>query len=102
MTKSKHILTPERIVILGWLIINLLNAFFTQLYTDEAYYWVFSNHLAFGYFDHPPMIAVIIKLGYFIFQNEFGVRLFSIILTSFSFWIIYKLSETNNLRILSL
>jgi 4-amino-4-deoxy-L-arabinose transferase-like glycosyltransferase len=30
---------------------------------DEAYYWVYSRHLQWGYFDHPPMVALSIKLG---------------------------------------
>ncbi len=33
------------------------------LHADEAYYWVWSRHLAWGYFDHPPMIAWIIRIG---------------------------------------
>ncbi len=28
----------------------------------EAYYWEWSRHLAAGYFDHPPMIAWLIRL----------------------------------------
>jgi len=28
----------------------------------ESYYWEWSKHLAFGYFDHPPMIAYVIWL----------------------------------------
>ncbi|MDR7416773.1 MAG: glycosyltransferase family 39 protein [Armatimonadota bacterium] len=30
------------------------------LLDDEAYYWVWSKHLAWGYLDHPPGIAVAI------------------------------------------
>ena len=33
-----------------------------QLYPDEAQYWVWSRHLAFGYFSKPPMIAWLIRL----------------------------------------
>lgn len=32
-----------------------------DLYEDEAYYWVWSRHLATGYFDHPPLIAWLIR-----------------------------------------
>ncbi|MEO6341050.1 MAG: glycosyltransferase family 39 protein [Caulobacteraceae bacterium] len=31
-----------------------------QLYPDEAQYWSWSRHLAFGYFSKPPMIAWLI------------------------------------------
>jgi undecaprenyl-diphosphatase len=45
------------------------------LVPDETYYWDWSRHLAFGYFDHPPMIAWLIALGTTIFGvNPLGVR----------------------------
>ncbi len=28
-----------------------------ELYPEEAQYWLWSRHLAFGYFSKPPMIA---------------------------------------------
>ncbi len=50
----------------------------TELQDDEAYYWVYSHFLDWGYFDHPPMTALLIKMGYAIFHNELGVRLFQL------------------------
>ena len=35
----------------------------TPLSFDEAYYWLWSKHLACGYYDHPPMIAFVIRAG---------------------------------------
>ncbi len=31
--------------------------------TDEAYYWLWSRHLAVSYYDHPPMVAYLIRFG---------------------------------------
>ncbi len=62
-----------------WLILNLLQAYFTTLIDDEAYYWMYSRQLDWGYFDHPPMVAVFIKAGYAIFENEVGVRLLTVL-----------------------
>ena len=31
---------------------------------DEAYYWVWSHHLQWSYFDHPPMVAFLLWLGH--------------------------------------
>lgn len=46
-----------------------------ELVPDESYYWVWSRHLALGYFDHPPMIAYLIWLGTWLFgDKEIGVR----------------------------
>lgn len=73
-----------------WFCLLVIQASFTDLLDDEAYYWVYSQHLSLGYFDHPPMIALMIKAGYSIFQNELGVRLFSIIACMLSIFIIEK------------
>lgn len=51
-----------------------------ELAHDEAYYWLFSRHLDWGYFDHPPFMAVIIKLFSFLPHAEWSVRLGFIIL----------------------
>lgn len=43
---------------------------------QEAYYWTYAQHPAWGYLDHPPMVAWLIWLGTSIFGNsEFGVRM---------------------------
>lgn len=34
-----------------------------NLAEDETYYWLWSTHLAAGYYDHPPMIAYWIRAG---------------------------------------
>lgn len=86
--------------ILIWVLINLLQASFTELAHDEAYYWMYSKYLAWGYFDHPPMVAVLIKAGYFLFHNELGVRLFSIFLGAGTFFLTFKL--THNAKISTL
>jgi 4-amino-4-deoxy-L-arabinose transferase-like glycosyltransferase len=61
--------------------VNLIQATFTGLLHDEAYYWVWSKHLDWGYFDHPPMIALLIKAGTIIGDTELGVRLIFVILS---------------------
>lgn len=45
-----------------------------ELSHDEAYYWLFSNNLDWGYFDHPPFVAVLIRLFSFLPHSEFAVR----------------------------
>ena len=36
--------------------------FFFPVNPDEAYYILWSNNLSLGYYDHPPMIAWLIKV----------------------------------------
>ena len=56
--KSWHIgvgvLTACVLILKGWIGANL------DVLADEAYYWVWSHHLAWGYFDQPPWIAWVI------------------------------------------
>ena len=46
-----------------------------DLYADEAYYWMWSRRPAIGYFDHPPMVAWLIRAGTALLPGELGVRL---------------------------
>lgn len=70
-------------------LINLLQSYFTPLIFDEAYYWYYAQNLAWGYFDHPPMVAFMIKLGSFVFDGELGVRFVSCILSAGTLAIIW-------------
>jgi hypothetical protein len=79
-----------------WLIIHFIQASATELFDDEAYYWVYSKFPAWGYFDHPSLIAFVIKAGYFIFPNELGVRLFPILLNTASIFLTETLLEKKN------
>ncbi|MEO7983005.1 MAG: glycosyltransferase family 39 protein [Bacteroidota bacterium] len=79
-----------------WLLLGLMQSGLTELQDDEAYYWVYSRFLDWGYFDHPPMIAMLVKMGYAIFPNELGVRLFPLLLNVFSLVLIEKLLDRKN------
>jgi hypothetical protein len=80
----------------SWLLLALAQSASTELIADEAYYWVYSRFPAWGYFDHPPMIAFIIKSGYAIFHNELGVRLVCALLSTFTILITESLTERKN------
>lgn len=42
---------------------------------DEAYYFLWSQHLQSGYLDHPPMVALCIRAGTFLFgDTPLGIR----------------------------
>ena len=57
------------------LIIRLLFISNTLLINDEAYYAIYARHLAWGYVDHGPIVAYLIKLFTLIWENSFTVRL---------------------------
>jgi len=46
-----------------------------DLIQDEAYYWQWSRHLDWGYYDNTPLTALVIRLGTGVFgTDELGVR----------------------------
>ena len=51
------------LAILALVALRLVAAAYTPITFDEAYYWMWSKHLAFGYYDHPPMVALVIRAG---------------------------------------
>jgi 4-amino-4-deoxy-L-arabinose transferase-like glycosyltransferase len=69
------------LIVLALIALRLAAAIWTPLTFDEAYYWMWSKHLAGGYYDHPPMVAYVIRLGTMIAgDTTLGVRLVSILL----------------------
>ena len=62
-------------------VLRLVVAALTPLFPDETYYWEYSRHLAAGYFDHPPLVALAVKSGTALFgATAIGVRLGPVIL----------------------
>lgn len=61
------------------------------LSADEAYYWLWSRHLAAGYYDHPPMIAFLIRAGVMVFgDTSFGVRVVPLLLSVAASWFVWR------------
>jgi 4-amino-4-deoxy-L-arabinose transferase-like glycosyltransferase len=75
------------------LIFRVALAASSNLSEDEAYYWLWSTHLAAGYYDHPPMIAYWIRAGTSLFgQTAFGVRFAGLTATLAGSYLIYLTS----------
>lgn len=72
--------------------IRLAVVWLYPLLPDEAYYWVWSRDLAAGYFDHPPMVAWLVKAGTLILGNShLGVRLPFLLLSSATSLVVFSL-----------
>ncbi len=76
-----------------WTLLNAFTAAFLELDPDEAYYWVYARQLDWGYFDHPPAIAVLIRFGSSWMAGALGVRLGAVILQTLSFWLVWVLCD---------
>jgi hypothetical protein len=74
--------------------LRLIAAATTPITFDEAYYWLWSKHLAGGYYDHPPLVAVVIRLGTMIAgDSELGVRLVSVLLALPMSYAVFRTAE---------
>ena len=77
---DRRLITNTILTVAALIALRLVAAAFTPLTFDEAYYWMWSKHLAGGYYDHPPMVALVIRAGTMIAgDTELGVRLVSIL-----------------------
>lgn len=82
------------LAILALVGLRLAAAAATPITFDEAYYWTWSRHLAGGYYDHPPMVAYVIRAGTMIAgDTELGVRLVSILLALPMSYAVYRSAE---------
>ena len=82
-----------------WFVVNFLQGIFTEITEDEAYYALFGEHLAWGYFDHPPMVGLMTFLGGLLFSGNLGVRFFGILATTITLFVIWRIiGETNHNR----
>lgn len=59
---------------------------------DEAYFIKWGNNLSFGYYDHPPMVGWIIYLMSFLSDSHIFFRLFAVITTFVTAYVIYKIA----------
>src|ERR1700739_3897281 len=72
-----------------WTILNAVQAYTLEIHADEAYYWLYSKFLDWGYFDHPPMVAIFIRIGDSIIHSEFGVRMMTVLSSTLSLYILW-------------
>lgn len=75
--------------LLCWTIFNALQAYTLELHADEAYYWLYSKYLNWGYFDHPPMVALFIRIGDTLMHNELGLRLITVLTSTVSLYVLW-------------
>jgi dolichol-phosphate mannosyltransferase len=75
-------------------VLRLVYAGSVEMLPEETYYWNYSRHLDFGYLDHPPMVAWLIRTATAVFgQTEFGVRAGALLCGAITSIFIYKLTR---------
>ncbi|WP_185965886.1 glycosyltransferase family 39 protein [Flavobacterium sp. ZT3R18] len=90
--KEKHKLV---LIIVIATLIRCFVATTIGLGNDEVYYLTYAQHLQWNYFDHPPMVALLIRLTTFnlSFTNALFVRLGAIIFGAINTYLIYVICK---------
>jgi len=76
-----------------WFLVNLIQATYTEVLSDEAYYWLYGKYLAWGYFDHPPMVALLVKISSLFFNGNLGIRFMTVLLEIFTLLFIWRIID---------
>lgn len=76
-----------------WFIVGLIQNTFTEVSGEEAYYWLFSQFLDWGYLDHPPAVGVVTAPGYWLLPNALGLRMGMLICNILTIIVIRKTLE---------
>lgn len=74
---------------IAWFVLNCLQAFFLGVDGDEAYYWMLSRDMDWGYFDHPPFVAALINLGESIGHGTLFTRLGTILVSTLTLGVMF-------------
>jgi hypothetical protein len=86
------------LVLIGLLALHLGAAAFIPFTEDEAYYRLWSEYPAFGYYDHPPMMAWWIAAGRALMgDTPLGARLLAVFATTITSLLIYRIAQLSRL-----
>ena len=84
-------------LILFAILINLVSALI-PITLDESYYYLWSQHLGFGYFDHPPFVAWLASLTPNFLLPYIGPRLGTLLLSLATLALAIKFFKTLGMR----
>lgn len=77
------------------LVVRLAIAYWLPVGFDEAYYFLYSRHLHWSYFDHPPVVALTTGLGWWLtgWVSPFTLRLGAVLTYTLSLVLLYQLGR---------
>ena len=94
---SRNLMPQYKKLFVGFLLIyliRLLIVFTMGIMPQDAYYYLYSEHLDFSYFDHPPMVAYMLRLFSLILgKSVIAIKLTDFIVTFLSLLAFYRLAR---------
>lgn len=86
----KWVLFLLAVIIIG----NVAGLFLVGAHTDETYYWVWSRRLDLGYYDHPPLVAWMVRLfSEVLGQGLAGLRAPAVLAWGASAFVVFQLAR---------
>ena len=85
------------ILLISWIAADLLQAFLMEVHSDEAYYFLYGQNPAWGYYDHPPMVGWMTALGTAVFgESNIGIRICTVLAHAITLIILWNLIGLRN------
>ena len=88
---------PIHYILWGIIIVILIRialVFTMGMMPQDAYYYFYSEHLSLSYFDHPPMVAWMLKVFSYVFgKSVIGVKLTDLLVTAGTTIAFYQLTR---------
>lgn len=78
------------LLLIALFILNMLQATYTGVISDETYYALYGKYLSWGYFDHPPMVALMTRISSMLFPGALGVRFMTVVFRVLTVFITWK------------
>ncbi|MCR4826138.1 MAG: glycosyltransferase family 39 protein [Bacteroidales bacterium] len=73
-----------------WVLADLLQAIFTPVFSDEAYYSLYGQFLDWGYYDHPPMVALLTAFSGALFKGNLSIRFATVLFHGGTVWLVWN------------
>ena len=78
------------VYLLIWMAVDFVQAILTNIHSDEAYYAMYGEFLDWGYYDHPPMVALMTFFSSFVGFGNLSVRLLTVLMHGGTLLFVWK------------
>lgn len=85
------------ILIICWIAADFFQSILMEVHSDEAYYFLYGQNPAWGYYDHPPMVGWMTALGSLLCgDSALGIRICTVLAHALTIIVIWSLTGVRN------
>jgi len=74
-------------------VVNFVQAATTGILSDEAYYGLYGANLSWGYFDHPPVVGLLVHISSLFFDGALGIRFATTLIHLVTLSLLWRLTD---------